>query len=100
MMPRIPKAQDISRHVKFLVPLRTSAAVYLTEVQSELPTHTHEALTEAAEWYDEVIDCLRDLGDLSARGGIDQQEAARMVSKAYAAEQAAVEKLRDVLVTM
>ncbi len=93
-------AQDISRHVRFLVPLRAAAAAYLTEIEPELPAQVHQPLREAAEWYDEVVDRLKDLGDLSEQGQFDQQEAARLVSKAYEAEQAAVGKLREVLTVM
>lgn len=92
--------QDISRHVRFLVPLRTAAAVYLLEVQSDLPAQAHRPLREASSWYDEVVDALTDLGELSAQETVDYQGASQIVSKAYAAEQAAVAKLREALAVL
>ena len=90
-------AGDVEQHVRFLVPMRTAAVIYLTEVEVYLPERAHAPLREASLMYDDVIDALGDLGDLSASGLLDAPDATALIRKAYNAERAAVLKLQEVL---
>lgn len=89
--------QEISHHADFLIDSRTSAAIYLTEIELHFPESAHAHLREAAEWYDEVVDAVGDLRDLSTGGAPDLQEGAKILSRALESERAALASLQRVL---
>lgn len=90
-------AHEVSRHADFLIEARTSAAVYLTEIEPHFPENAHASLRDAGEWYDEVVDAMSDLRDLSTSGELDLQAGATILTKGFEAERAAVASLQRVL---
>jgi len=88
---------DVAYHSDFLIDSRTAAAVYLTEIEPHFPESANTPLREAAGQYDEVVDAVSDLRDLSVGGALDLQKGAEILAKAFEHERAAVASLQRVL---